>query len=328
MLQIETGKPGKFFHWIKSIIKNKLFGYPYLAIVETGNICNIHCATCPTPHERLGRPKENMSLENLKKIIDNIKDDVHVVLLYNTNEPLLNPNLGEMIAYANGKNLYTMISTNATLLDAKRRDEIFKSGLDEILVCLDGTTKESYEAFRVGANFETVKQNIADLCREKKEKGYKKPFIELQFILNRLNQDEVPEIQRLSAEWGVDRLHIKSFALGEYIYSKEEIRAMGEKFLPTTEKYGKVTYNKSDQGIISMRRKREKNWYCRLARDHAVVLVDGRLAMCCYDIKGEYVYGNLLEKNLKEIWFSEEVKKRRKAAEEGRYPLCNVCGEY
>jgi MoaA/NifB/PqqE/SkfB family radical SAM enzyme len=327
-MQIKTGKSGKFFHWLKIIVKNKFFGYPYLAIVETGNMCNIHCATCPTPHERLARPKMNMGRDEFKKIIDNIKNDIHVVLLYNTNEPLLNPYLPEMIKYADRQNLYIMISTNAMLLNEAKRKEILESGLDEIIVCLDGTTKESYEAFRVGADFATVYENIKSLCFEKKNGGYKKPFIELQFILNRLNQDQVPEIKKLAAEWGVDRLHIKSFSLGEYAYTKDEIRELGEKFLPTTEQYGKVIYSKNAQGTLDIRRKRDASWYCRLARDQAIILVDGRLSMCCYDIKGEYIYGNLLQNDLKSLWFDKEVMRKRMAAESGKYPLCEVCSEY
>ena len=101
-----------------------------------------------------------MSLENYKKIIDNIKNSISVVMPWFSNEPLLIPHLVEMLKYAAQNNMYTMVSTNAALLNEQKARELLDSGLDEILLCLDGTTKESYEPFRKGAAFEEVFQNI------------------------------------------------------------------------------------------------------------------------------------------------------------------------
>lgn len=323
LLHILEGNFSKPLHFLIAGLKHKFFNYPYLAIIETENYCNIRCPTCTAPHNKIYRKKELMSFDNFEKVIDNIKDSVHVVLLYNSGEPLLHPDICRMINYAHKNNLYTMISTNATLLDEKMTKGLFTSGLDEILLCLDGVTKESYEPFRLGANFETVMKNIKHFCQQKQNLGLRKPFIELQFILNKLNQNEVKNIKELAKELKVDRMHVKTFSLSEYAYSKEEIKKLSEKFYPDTKEYRqKVRYSRKQDGLLKIKKSLPR---CSLVSSQFVVLVDGRISMCCYDLNGKYVYGSALNKKAKDVWFSPKAKSVRKLAENRKYPLCQVC---
>src|SRR3989344_7757326 len=131
-------------HFIWTILKHKVFKTPYLAMLETCNFCNLRCPTCTTPQSKITRQKEILSFENCKKIIDNIKNDISVLLPWFSNEPLLNSDLSEIIKYAAENNIYTMVSTNAVLLTEKKGRELIEAGLDEILLCLDGTSRRSY----------------------------------------------------------------------------------------------------------------------------------------------------------------------------------------
>jgi MoaA/NifB/PqqE/SkfB family radical SAM enzyme len=327
-MQIMAGRFLKPVHYAIAMAKYKFFGYPYLAVIETTNTCNLNCPTCPTPRHKLERAPQIMSLENFKKIIDNLADSIHIVLLYNTNEPLIHPDLPEMIRYCDKKNLYTMISTNAGLLSEEKSKALLDAGLDEILLCLDGTTKESYEPFRKGAEFETVYKNIEFFCEEKKRRNAIRPYTELQFILHKLNQSQIPEVKKLAEKWNVNRLRIKSFSLCEYAYTPDEMKALSEQFLPEKENLpeygGKIIIEKTEGGL-KLKKKRK---LCALMRNQCSILADGNLVMCCYDIKGKYVFGNLLEKKFKDIWFNVDIKHKRKLAREKTYPLCKICGEY
>lgn len=325
LIPLSEGNLSKTWHFIKANLKRRLFGYPYVAIVETGNYCNLRCPTCPTPQNRRFETKTLMSLENFKKIIDDIKDFVHVVLVYNSNEPLLNPDIFKMVRYAHENDLYTEISTNATLLNEEKTKQLFESGLDKIILDLDGVSKQSYEQFRVGANFETVMKNIRYICQQKQTLKSNKPFIGLQFILNKLNQHEVKDIKKLASELKVDRLSVKTFALGEYAYSREEIKDLSEKFFPDSQKYQqKIRYNKEGDRL-KIKNPPKK---CILANSHFVILADGRVSMCCYDLDGKYIYGNIFSKSFKDIWFDPKIKEMRKMAENRGYPLCKLCSIY
>ena len=322
LYDVLNGNFSKPAHFVYCFIKSKIFDWPYLAMVETCSFCNLQCPTCTTPHDKIKRAKVAMSLENYKKIIDNIKGSISVVLPWFSNEPLVNPHLVEMIKYSHQNNLYTVISTNAVLLNDKKSRELLGSGLDEVLICLDGLTKESYEAFRKGAVFEEVMKNIKNFCEIKKQSGRRKPFVELQFILTKLNQNEIEGVKKLADLLGVDRLRIKSFALSEYAYSKEEIKNLSDKFLPDHPEYAsKIRYEKKDGNFEIKNRKK----ICNLPSSNIVVLVDGRVSMCCYDINGQYVYGNVLDRPLKYFWHLPEVRDKRNKSKRREYPLCKVC---
>ena len=195
----------------------------------------------------------------------------------------------------------------------------------KIIIDLDGTTKDSYEQFRVGARFENVLENIKYFCQQKQILKLKKPFIELQFVLTKLNQDEVEDIKKIAEELKVDHLCLRSFNLGEYAYSAEEIKNLSDKFFPDTPKYQqKIRYQKEGDKL----KIKSSPTTCPLARSHLVVLVDGSVAMCCYDLRGEYIYGNVFSHKLKEIWFDQGTKNRRQLAEKRQYPLCKICSIY
>lgn len=319
------GEAGKVWHLFKSLLKHVFLDMPYAVIIETSNTCNFNCATCPTPRQKIfsRRKPEMMDLEKFKKIIDNIKDYVHIVYLYNSNEPLLHPDIAGMIKYASGNNLHTMISTNASLLDGEMAEKLLNSGLGEIRLALDSLKKEFYEQFRVGGNFDIVKKNIENFCQLKQKLGKKRPIATLQFILNKMNQDEIPAIKKFAQENKMDKLYIKPFILSEYAYSKDEIKKLGEKFLADKDVYNEdIVYKKDEQGL------RPKADYKKCSDVNRVftILADGRAVMCCFDLLGDYSYGEMDKVGLGELWSSAKVKKMREIAHKRQYPLCKVCG--
>ncbi|MFH1780762.1 MAG: radical SAM protein [Candidatus Nealsonbacteria bacterium] len=325
LADILKGNFSKPWHFLKANFKYRVLGYPYVALIEVGNYCNLRCPTCPTPADKINRKKELMSFENFKKVIDNIKDSIHVVLLYFTNEPLLNPDIVRMAAYAHKSNLDIEISTNAVLLNKEKTNGLLESGLDRIILDLDGTTKESYEQFRVGAKFESVLENISYFCRQKQFLKLKKPFIELQFVLNKLNQNEVEDVKKIADDLRVDHLRIASFSLGEHAYPEEERKRLTDKFFPDNSRYqGKIRYKKEGEEL----KIKNSPSVCPLAKSHLVVLTDGNIAMCCYDFNGQYLYGDILSQKLKDVWFSQSVKNMRKSARGRKYPLCKTCAIY
>ena len=140
-----------------------------------------------------------------------------------------------MTAYAHEQGLYTMISTNATFLD-KFGDEIFDSGLDALIVCLDGASKLSHEFYRIGSNFEQVKSNIKKLCQRKKELKAKNPLINLQTLVTRRSEKEIPEVIAMAHELGVDILSLKTISMSSWLDLEKKIE-LGKKYVPTNSEF-------------------------------------------------------------------------------------------
>ena len=187
---------------------NRFSKYPKQWIVEPTNVCNLNCISCD--NKSMPRKKGMMSLSDFKRYFKELQSiGVNTIEFDLGGEPLLNPDVFEMIALAKKHNVKTFFSTNGYFLD-KYNQKIFDSGLTGILIDFDGMTKKSYETFRVGSDFEKVKKNIENFCAMKKELGLKSPSITLSFIINKHNETEIEEFRK----WAViaDSCVVKTLA--------------------------------------------------------------------------------------------------------------------
>jgi MoaA/NifB/PqqE/SkfB family radical SAM enzyme len=136
-----------------------------------------------------------------------------------------------------------------------------------------------YEKFRVGANFENIIGDIKYPCNEKRRLRKTKPFIELQFIVTRYNENEIEDILKLAEEMRVDRLHFKSLYLCSHFYDIDERKKLAEEYLPKR-KDVKNRYEVNDGIPICKWRSATRSYW----RKRSVILADARVVMCCYDI--------------------------------------------
>jgi MoaA/NifB/PqqE/SkfB family radical SAM enzyme len=293
------------------ITKFILFRKPYILIIETGTICNLDCPTCPTPREIVvgARTARNMDFDSFKKIIDNSYKSFSAVLLYWSNEPLLNKDIAEMVRYCNSLNLYTFISTNVMLFTEKITKELIESGLDELLVCVDGFSSKTYERFRKGAKFEIVKRNIETICKIKKELKSVSPWIEIQYIETKQNSEEIASCWAWAEYIGVDGFRVQPLYITRHLNDFVKLR---DEFY--TEKNWQEKCEKDFAKTI-----------CKNADSTVCVLINGQLTICCYDIKGAYSYGNLLVNSFNSIEKNKKYIEIKKKGERRELSICKKC---
>jgi MoaA/NifB/PqqE/SkfB family radical SAM enzyme len=293
-----------------SLIKFIFVKKPYILVVETGTVCNLNCPTCPTPREVIVglRTATNMDFESFKKIMDNAHKSFSGVLLYWSNEPLLNKDILEMVRYCNKLNLYTFISTNLMLLSEKKFREFIDAGLDELMVCMDGFSAETYEPFRKGARFETVKKNIEDICRIKKELKTAVPWIEIQYIETKQNSKEISACKEWAKNIGIDGFHTEEIYVVEYLSEAEKLR---KEFCK--EKAWEERSPQAGTGI------------CKNPNLQVCVLVDGQVTICCHDIKGACDCGNLYEDSFATIAKSEKYLSIKRRGKKRQLSICKRC---
>ncbi len=188
--------------------------FPIFARINTCSICNIMCPGCQIYDDKTGRkkyfrPKGIMEIDTYKKIIDSLKDSLLQVVLYDEGEPLLNKRIWEMVKYANRNRLRTVISSN---LSFKMSDEfiaqLFESGLDYLIVALDGITQETYEKHRQGGDVELVKSNFERIMMYRRKLAKKtKLEVEVQFIEFDFNTHEKSSVVDYAARHGADSVN-------------------------------------------------------------------------------------------------------------------------
>ncbi len=286
---------------------------PPTGMIEPTNRCNLACPTCPTGTGKIA-PLPDLTLERYRGVIDALRPALRNLALWNYGEPTLNKELPAFVAYAKERGVGVVkISSNVHFLSGDRGIRLLESGLDVLILSVDGASQETYATFRQHGRFARVAEAVRHLCTEKARRGLAKPSIELQFIAMRHNAHEVPEIRRLAAEWGVDRLRIKTFG------AEDEVN---RELVPEQPELSRYTADHATPNVVHP--------FCTRPWDHTVVNVDGAVTPCCYlrpDMGEEYVMGNVFETPFREIWRGAKYRdfRARMLQDRSRMPVCDRC---
>src|SRR5881396_380104 len=181
--------------------KTVLAGGPIEITLESTAKCNLYCPMCPRHIYTFDN--ENMDLELYKKIVEDCKQYVEFVWPYGIGEPMIHPNIFEMIRITREAGIRTGMSTNATLMDERRADQLLDCGLDYVILAFDGATKETYEKYRVGATFEKTLDNIQNFLKKKQSRGSKLHVV-VQMVLLRDNMVEIDAYRKMWNLPGID----------------------------------------------------------------------------------------------------------------------------
>lgn len=294
-----------------------VWGMPPVLTIEPTNVCNLHCPLCTTGAGEMLRPKGRMNIDTYRSLIDRYGDDIFLLLIYHQGEPYLNPNLFEFIKIAKGKNIYVTTSTNGHFFNQKNIDATIESGLDSMIVSLDGATQESYKKYRIAGNIDTVVKGTKQLLSERKRRKSRTPNVALQLLVMKHNEHEIPQIRELAQEIGVDRFLVKNIEVRSIIEA--------EKWLPEEEAYRRYFFN-GDKLIVKGAEKK----YCTRPWLSSLVNWDGYVVPCCFDKNGKYTMGNVQEINdFVEIWQNQPFMNFRKKLLEQRknIDICRNCNQ-
>ena len=183
--------------------------YPVKAYIEPTLFCNLRCPACPTGLQLGLRPSTTLDVNLFKSALDEIGDYVFHLNMYNWGEPLLHRQTPEMIRYAKDKNIEVLLSTNLSLnLSDDYIERLVRSGLDNIICSLDGTTAETYSQYRLRGQFDLVRQNMLKIQATKKRLGVTTPNVIWQFLVFQHNEHEVEQVRAEYKSWGADAIQI------------------------------------------------------------------------------------------------------------------------
>ena len=269
---------------------------PITLIVENTAKCNFKCPMCP--REFGYYPPEDFDFRLFKQVIDEIKGQTELVFPWGGGEPLMNPELGKMVRYCKDAGIYTVVSTNASLLNEERSRELIRSGLDNLILAFDGTTPEVYEKYRKGGDFHQVRDNILRFLEIKRELR-SEIFTVLQMVRLPENQHQVGDFHRMWSIDGVDEIRIK----------EDEI------VIPEVALKERVEHE------------RRRHPCYQLWQGPPTINYKGDFYPCCHTWRSE-PFGNVYEQSVYDLWNSEAMQKMRQAHLDGDlsdYPDCQDC---
>jgi len=131
-------------------------GLPVSISIEPTTSCNLRCPECPSGLRAFSRPTGMLDKNFFEKIIDELSGHLLYLVFYFQGEPYLNPAFLDMVRYASSKKIYTATSTNAHYMNDDNARRTVESGLDRLIISIDGVTQDVYEKYRVGGSVEKV----------------------------------------------------------------------------------------------------------------------------------------------------------------------------
>ena len=193
------------FYVSRLLNKPVQWGYPVSISFEPTTSCNLRCPECPSGLRAFTRPTGMLEHSFFQKTIDEIHKELLYLIFYFQGEPYLNPDFLARVKYASDKNIYTATSTNAHYLTDEVAKRTVESGLDRLIISIDGTTQEVYQQYRVGGHIDKVIEGATNIMKWKKALNSKTPFVFFQFLVVKPNEHQVADIKRLAK---IGRAHV------------------------------------------------------------------------------------------------------------------------
>lgn len=289
---------------------------PYFISIEPANFCNLHCPECPVGNKQLPIPTHaTFDMQMYEKLIDDLKPTLLHVIFYFQGEPFINNQLSEMVLYAHNARIYTSTSTNGQFLTDKNAKEIVLSGLNKLIVSIDGSSQEVYETYRVGGNLQKALEGIRRVVAWKKELKSATPLVEIQFLVLKTNEHQMKEMKLLVKSLGADRLAFKTAQLYDYKH--------GNDLLTSKKKYARYRLKKDGnyhiKGIQPNR--------CWRLWSGSVVNAKGDVLPCCFDKKSNFSYGNIQDNSFSGTWHNAKASNFREKVLQNRkqFEICKNC---
>ncbi|MBT1704279.1 SPASM domain-containing protein [Chryseosolibacter indicus] len=305
------------YHFSRLINKPSITGLPISISIEPTTSCNLRCPECPSGLRSFTRPTGMLQQSLFESTIDQLADTLTYLTFYFQGEPYLHPSFLKMVNYASQRGIYTATSTNGHFLKDEAAKATVQSGLDRLIISIDGTTQETYQSYRVGGSLEKVLEGTRNIIKWKRMLRSLSPHIVFQFLVVKPNEHQINEVYRLAEELGVDQVVLKT----AQIYNYEN----GSDLIPSIEKYSR--YKRNNDSSYSIKNELHNN--CWKMWHSCVITWDGKVVPCCFDKDGKHVLGDLQKQSFEEIWKGEPYNAFRKSLMKSRaeIEICKNCTE-
>lgn len=290
---------------------------PFSIAIEPTTSCNLRCPECPSGLRSFTRPTGMLDESLFQKIIDEQHNHLIYLIFYFQGEPYLHKQFLSMVKYCKAKGIYTATSTNGHYLDDRLARETVESGLGRLIISLDGTTQETYSAYRVGGKLDKVLEGTKNVVAWKQKLKSKTPWIIFQYLVVKPNEHQLEEARKLAADLGVDEIRFKTAQI--YDYEK------GSPLIPDNKKYSRYVLQQDGTYAIKNRLLN----HCWKMWSSCVITWDGRVVPCCFDKDAGHAMGTLNGTNFSEVWNGASYRAFRSALFRSRkeIDICSNCSE-
>jgi radical SAM protein with 4Fe4S-binding SPASM domain len=292
-------------------------GLPISISFEPTTSCNLRCPECPSGLRSFTRATGMLGQPLFQNVIDQLAPTLSYLTFYFQGEPYLHPQFLDMVQYAASRNIYTATSTNAHYLKDENARLTVESGLDRLIISIDGTTQDTYQSYRVGGSLEKVIEGTRNIIAWKKKLKSITPHVMFQFLVVKPNEHQIPEVYTLAKQIGVDQVVLKTAQIYDY--------ANGSDLIPEQDQYSR--YRKMNDGSYTIKNSLDN--HCWKMWHSCVITWDGKIVPCCFDKDAHHVLGDLTKNSFEEVWNGEAYNTFRASLLRSRseIEICKNCTE-
>lgn len=285
-------------------IKEGAEEFPLMVVLSMTYVCNAKCPQCPYTQSNIRETYKDalfMSPDIFKKIADECGKYGSYMRLSGGGEPLLHPQMLDLIEYAKQAGARVGLITNGSLLTPDRADRLLKTGTDVIEVSVDAADPKTYAKIRIGLDFDRLVKHLRDAVRRRNE--WKSPS---SIVVSVVNQeliegkvDEIVEFWKNIADNVIVRKYL-TWGIGDESWSADPTPYITDHRVP-----------------------------CPFPFERLNVDSRGDIMFCGYDIAGETcsVFGNVMEKSIREIWQGDRFTQWRDLLLAGEYEKIEICSK-
>ena len=278
----------------------KRFSKVYVEII---NVCNLKCSFC-LPSKIKPRI---MNIDEFKKVAKEVISLTDLITLHIKGEPLMHPELGEILKICEEIGLKVNITTNGTLL-LNNIDILKSKAVRQLNISLHSINEND----NLNMDYKKYMNNIFMVVRTLKD--FSNPYISYRlWNLKTLNEnsENYEIINLLEKEYKISNL-VNLAKENSYIELEDKV------FLNQDIEF---KWPSLDDEIISDIGK------CYGLRNQIGILANGDVVPCCLDQNGDIKLGNIFEESLEEILSSDLAKKIIKGFENNKLipELCRRC---
>ena len=310
--------------------------------IEITNACNFKCTWCPD--EIMGRRRGFMKKSKVFRIVDEIAakrswlGPVYPVKLHQMGEPMLHPDLPEIVARAEGQGVPIELNTNCGLITEDRVDALYKAGLTNLILSYQTPDDASFKTRKAPKLlFDDYREKVR-LAVERKAALRARTNIEID-IMNTKHFDgyKIVSEDDQALVFVTDWIHFcqdleKRYGLTPRTHDWAAISTAS--FLDTDENGSRYTLLDgvhlvwkrchSWGNVVGAHEVHEvKDTYCPAPYDQLVVQWNGDVTTCCTDYEGRTKTANVFAQSLEVVWTSDVLKQRKKDMLAGN--LLDVC---
>ncbi len=307
--------------------KSTVVAHPTNAMIELGNVCNLHCLMCPREHD-YGKEMDKgfMPLERAIRIIDEMYPYLDSIGLTGLGETIMYPHLLEVVKHIKEKkkSIIITLSTNAHFRDYQSAITPILPFVDNIQFSVDGIGKV-YETIRPNTSFHTIRDNILYTMQTAKD---------VTFMLNCVvmpeNYHDMQNVVSFAREMGIlyvnfncasiaarpqmDRSYYDFFLSETYQQATEEVKRFSRQF--------------HDMEVTGLDYPRDATFHdCIFPWEYPYITWDGYYVPCCGKPFPKLLnFGNVFEQGVMPVLNSTKAQAFRRAWQQNTPPaFCHNC---